>query len=99
MTINRKKPTFGYSQVTTNFLRLSDGYVAKILYLTEDLILHSLFYIGWNIFFFFFFFGFGLSQLTSLQFIQYHVAGFYKPTILQSYLQDYSTTQHATMPG
>jgi hypothetical protein len=27
---------------------------------------------------------FGLSRLTSLQFIQYHVAGFYKPTIPQS---------------
>jgi hypothetical protein len=27
---------------------------------------------------------FGLSWLTSLQFIQHHVAGFYKPTIPQS---------------
>jgi hypothetical protein len=27
---------------------------------------------------------FGLSRLTSLQFIQYHVAGFYKPTVPQS---------------
>jgi hypothetical protein len=37
---------------------------------------------------------FGLSRLTSLQFIQYCVAGFYKPTILQSpcsHLWDYST--------
>jgi hypothetical protein len=37
---------------------------------------------------------FGLSRLTSLQFIQYHVTGFYKPTIPQSppsHLQDYST--------
>jgi hypothetical protein len=32
----------------------------------------------------FFFLDFGLSWLTSLQFIQYHVAGFYKPTIPQS---------------
>jgi hypothetical protein len=41
---------------------------------------------------------FGLSRLTSLQFIQYHVAGFYKPTIPQSppsHLRDYITT----MPG
>ncbi len=41
---------------------------------------------------------FGLSRLTSLQFIQYHVAGFYKPTIPQSspfHLQDYSTCNNA----
>jgi hypothetical protein len=41
----------------------------------------------------FFLLGFGLSQLASLQFILYHVAGFYKPTIPQSppsHLQDYS---------
>jgi hypothetical protein len=40
-----------------------------------------------------FFLDFGLSRLTSLQFIQYHVAGFYKPTIPQSppsHLRDYS---------
>ncbi len=30
------------------------------------------------------FLDFGLTQLTSLQFIVYHVAGFYKPTIPQS---------------
>jgi hypothetical protein len=30
---------------------------------------------------FFFLLGFDLSWLTSLQFIKYHVAGFYKPTI------------------
>ncbi len=50
---------------------------------------------------FYFFLDFGLSQLTSLQLIMCHVAGFYKPTILQSppsYLQDYGTA-HATMPG
>jgi hypothetical protein len=43
--------------------------------------------------FFFFLLDFGLSRLTSLQFIQYHVAGFYKLTIPQSppsHLQDYS---------
>jgi hypothetical protein len=48
---------------------------------------------SWN----FFFPGFGLSRLTSLQFIQYYVAGFYKPTIPQSppsHLRDYRT-----MPG
>ena len=42
---------------------------------------------------------FGLSGLTSLQFIQYHLAGFYKPTITQSvpsHLQNYSI-QYATM--
>ncbi len=33
---------------------------------------------------FFFLLDFGLSGLTSLQLIQYHVAGFYKPTIPQS---------------
>jgi hypothetical protein len=43
----------------------------------------------------FFFLDFSLSQLTSLQFILYHVARFYKPNIPQSpplppYLQDYS---------
>jgi hypothetical protein len=38
---------------------------------------------------------FGLSRLTSLQFIHYHVAGFYKPTIPQSP----PFTAHATMPG
>jgi hypothetical protein len=43
---------------------------------------------------------FGLSRLTSLQFIQYHVAGFYKPTIPQSppsHLQDYSTCNNARL--
>ncbi len=42
----------------------------------------------------FFLLDFGLRWLTSLQFIQYHLAGFYKPTIPQSppsHLQDYST--------
>jgi hypothetical protein len=48
--------------------------------------------------FLFFVFDFGLSRLTSLQFIQYHVAGFYKPTIPQSppsHLRDYSTCNNA----
>ncbi len=43
---------------------------------------------------------FGLSRLTSLQFIQYHVAGFYKLTIPQSppsHLQDYSTYNNASL--
>jgi hypothetical protein len=43
---------------------------------------------------------FGLSWLTSLQFIQYHVAGFYKPTIPQSppsHLRDYSTCNNAKL--
>jgi hypothetical protein len=43
---------------------------------------------------------FGLSRLTSLQFIQYHVAGFYKPTIPQSppsHLWDYSTCNYARL--
>ncbi len=44
---------------------------------------------------------FGLSRLTSLQFIQYHVAGFYKPTIPQStppfHLRDYSTCNNARL--
>jgi hypothetical protein len=47
------------------------------------------------------FFGvFGLSRLTCLQFIQYHVAGFTKPTIPQSppsHLQDYSTCNNARL--
>ncbi len=54
--------------------------------------------------FFFFFFGgggeVGLIRLTSLQFIQYHVAGFYKPTIPQSppsHLRDYSTCNNARL--
>ena len=49
---------------------------------------------------FFFFLDFGLNRLTSLQFIQYHVAGFYKPTIPQSppsHLQDYSTCNSARL--
>ena len=44
--------------------------------------------------------GFGLSRLTSLQFIQYQVAGFCKPTIPQSppfHLQDYSTCNNARL--
>jgi hypothetical protein len=48
--------------------------------------------------FFFFFLAFGISQLTSLQFILYHVAGFYNPTIPQSppsHLQDYSKCNNA----
>ena len=43
---------------------------------------------------------FGLCRLTSLQFIQYHVAGFYKPTIPQSppsHLRDYSTCNNARL--
>ena len=49
---------------------------------------------------FFFFLDFGLSWLTSLQFIQYHVAGFYKPAIPQSppsHLQDYSICNNARL--
>jgi hypothetical protein len=49
---------------------------------------------------FLFFGGVGLSRLTSLQFIQYHVAGFYKPTIPQSppsHLRDYSTCNNARL--
>ncbi len=51
-------------------------------------------------FFFFFLLDFGLSRMTSLQFIQYHVAGFYKPTIPQSppyHLRDYSTCNNARL--
>ena len=50
--------------------------------------------------FFFFLLDFGLSRLTSLQFIQYHAAGFYKPTIPQSppsHLQDYSICNNARL--
>ncbi len=46
------------------------------------------------------FLDFGLSQLTSLQFIHCHVAGFYKPTIPQSppsHLQDYSICNNARL--
>ncbi len=49
---------------------------------------------------FFLFCFFGLNQLTSLQFILYHVAGFYKLTIPQSppsHLQDYSTCNNARL--
>ncbi len=49
---------------------------------------------------FFFFLDFGLSRLTSLQFIQYHLAGLYKPTIPQSppsHLRDYSTCNNARL--
>jgi hypothetical protein len=48
----------------------------------------------------FFLLGFGLSRLTSLQFIQYHVAGFYKPCILHSppsHLRDYSKRNNARL--
>ncbi len=47
-----------------------------------------------------FFLDFGLSRLTSLQFIQYHVAGFYKLTIPKSppsHLRDYSTCNNARL--
>jgi hypothetical protein len=53
-----------------------------------------------SFFFFFFFLDFGLSQLTSLQFIHCHVAGFFKPTIPQSppsHLQDYSKCNNARL--
>ena len=54
-----------------------------------------------NKFFFISFFGdFGLSQLTSFQFIQSYVAGFYKLTIPQSppsHLRDYSTCNNARL--
>ncbi len=46
------------------------------------------------------FFNFGRSGLTSLQFIQYHVAGFYKLTIPQSppsHLWDYSICDNARL--
>ncbi len=52
------------------------------------------------VFVFVFLLDFGLRRLTSLQFIQYHVAGFYKPTIPQSppsLLQDYSTCNNARL--
>jgi hypothetical protein len=52
------------------------------------------------VFFCFFLLDFGLSRLTSLQFIQYYVAGFYKPTIPQSppsHLQDYSICNNAML--
>ena len=48
----------------------------------------------------FFLLDFGLSRVTSLQFIQYHVAGFYKLTIPQSppsHLRDYSTCKNARL--
>ena len=51
-------------------------------------------------FFFLLLLDFGLSLLTSLQFIQYHVAGFYKPNFPQSppsHLQDYSTCNNARL--
>jgi hypothetical protein len=47
-----------------------------------------------------FFLDFGLSRLTSLQFILCHVAGFYKLTIpqsLPSHLRDYSTCNNARL--
>ncbi len=47
-----------------------------------------------------FFLDFRLSWLTSLQFIQYHVAGFYKPTIPQSspsHLPEYSICNNARL--
>ncbi len=47
-----------------------------------------------------FFWGFGISQLTRLQFIHYHVARFYKPTIPQrppSHLRDYSICNNARL--
>jgi hypothetical protein len=48
-----------------------------------------------------FFFYFGLSQLTTLQFILYHVAGFYEPfyvpIIPPSHLQDYSICNNARL--
>ncbi len=52
------------------------------------------------LFFYFLLLDFGLSRLTSLQFIQYYVAGFYMPTIPQSppsYFQDYSTCNNARL--
>jgi hypothetical protein len=55
-------------------------------------------YVSIWVFGIFFLLDFGLSWLTSLQFIQYHVAGFYKPTVPQSppsHLQDYSTCNNA----
>ncbi len=48
----------------------------------------------------FFWLDFGLCWLTSLQFIQYHIAGFYKQTIPQSppsHLRDYSTCNKARL--
>jgi WD40 repeat protein len=59
------------------------------------LVIHSSFHS-----FFLLLLDFGLSRLTSLQFIQYHVAEFYKPTIPQSppsHLQDYSTCNNARL--
>ncbi len=46
------------------------------------------------------FLDFGLSRLTSLQFILCHAAGFYQPTIpqnLPSHLKDYSTCNNARL--
>ncbi len=48
----------------------------------------------WAAFFFFFFLDFGLSRLSSLLFIQYHIAGIYKPTIPQSPPSHFAGLQH-----
>ncbi len=45
------------------------------------------------------FLDFDLSQLTSLQFIMYHVAGFYKPTVLKVHPPFCRIPAYATMPG
>jgi hypothetical protein len=48
----------------------------------------------------YFFLDFGLRRLRNLQFIQYYVAGFYKPTIPQSppsHLRDYGTCNNARL--
>jgi hypothetical protein len=58
-----------------------------------------IYYFQKNIFFLFFL-DFGPSRLTSLQFIQYHAAGFYEPTIPQSppsHLRDYNTCNNARL--
>ena len=43
--------------------------------------------------------GFGLSRLTSLQLIQYHVAGFISQPFLKVHPPICGITAHATMPG
>jgi hypothetical protein len=74
------------------------GWGQTVAFLKE--VLYFFKFVIYFYFYFLFWLGFGLSRLTSLQFIQYHVAGFYKPTIPQSppsHFQDYSTCNNARL--
>ncbi len=89
ISIEVKEKTNKKNTLPNMFLDIQLGMLKNILFF-ETLLCSKMYYR----LIVFFLLDFGLSWLTSLQFIHYYVAGFYKPTIPQSppsHQRDYST--------